>query len=559
MSCFFFGQKFARIKGKAYFWKDEKMSCERTWQKQVRKDCVGLCSRSSRNLKQRMIMKTNFCLLSALAAPLCTWQYVSAQRQPDIIFIMTDQQRGDAVGCSGNPDIITPNMDRLAADGYWFSNAYTSCPSSTPARAGLLTGLSPWHHGMLGYGQVAEHYRYEMPQMLRDCGYYTLGLGKMHWHPQNALHGFHATLVDESGRVESPYFCSDYRKWLAVVAPGKNPDATGIGWNDHGAAVYQLPEEVHPTRWTGDVAVEAIRHYDADQPLFLKISFARPHSPYDPPQRWLQLYEGRHIPAPAVGTWSETLGKDITRPEQNKEAAFAQLPADYIENSRRHYYASVTFVDEQVGRIIQALKETGRYDNALIVFTSDHGDMMGDHHSWRKTYAYEGSAAIPMIVKVPQSVQGVLPKGTVVEAPVELRDILPTFLDAAGGQVPEDMDGRSMLALTKGQTEGWRRWIDLEHATCYSDHNYWCALTDGLLKYIWFLHTGEEQLFDLVKDPQETTDQSQNKKYRKQLEELRAAMAAHLSERGEEWVKDGRLQTRSTTLLYSLNYPKQKK
>ena len=495
-------------------------------------------------------------LFSALAVPIGVAGHVSAQQLPDIIFIMTDQQRADAVGCAGNPTVITPHLDALAADGYWFDNAYTSCPSSTPARAGLLTGLSPWHHGMLGYGVVAEHYRYEMPQLLRDNGYHTLGLGKMHWHPQNALHGFHATLVDESGRVESPYFCSDYRKWFAVMAPGKDPDATGIGWNAHAAAAYKLPEEVHPTQWTGDMAVNTIRHYESEKPLFLKISFARPHSPYDPPQRVLDLYKDKPVPAPAEGAWSAELGKDITDPGQKADAAFAQFSPDYVANSRRHYYASVTFVDEQVGRILQALKETGRYDNALIVFTSDHGDMMGDHHSWRKTYAYEGSAAIPMIVKAPASLQGTLPKGSVVSQLVELRDVLPTLLDAAGAQVPADMDGRSMLALAKGQTEGWRRWIDLEHATCYSDHNYWCALTDGHLKYIWFLRTGEEQLFDLVNDPQETTDQSRSKKYRKQLAELRQAMVHHLSERGEEWVKDGQLQVRKTTQLYSPNYPR---
>lgn len=134
----------------------------------------------------------------------------SAQTKPHILLIMTDQQRADAMGCSGNDVIKTPNLDRLARDGYYFNNAYSACPSSTPARAGLLTGQSPWHHGLLGYGVVAEHYTHEMPQMLRDNGYFTFGIGKMHWAPQNALHGFHGTLLDESGRVESKYFCSDY-------------------------------------------------------------------------------------------------------------------------------------------------------------------------------------------------------------------------------------------------------------------------------------------------------------------------------------------------------------
>ena len=127
------------------------------------------------------------------------------KKQPHIILIMTDQQRWDALGCAGNEAVISPNVDRLAADGHLFCNAYTAAPSSTPARAGMLTGMSPWHHGLLGYGQVADHYPYEMPQMLKDLGYHTLGIGKMHWHPQNVLHGFEATILDESGRVESPY------------------------------------------------------------------------------------------------------------------------------------------------------------------------------------------------------------------------------------------------------------------------------------------------------------------------------------------------------------------
>lgn len=495
--------------------------------------------------------------LSGLILPSLLPQYIQAENHPNIIFIITDQQRGDAIRCSGNDRIITPNIDSLAKDGYYFCNAYSACPSSTPARAGLLTGMSPWHHGMLGYGNVAEHYRYELPQMLNDCGYFTLGIGKMHWSPQNALHGFHATILDESGRVESPYFISDYRKWFQTMAPGKNPDETGIGWNDHAAATYQLPEEVHPTAWTGDVAVRTIRHYEGDKPLFLKISFARPHSPYDPPERVLEKYKNIEMEAPAHGEWSAHIGEDITDPEKAPDAAFAQFGDDYARNSKKHYYASITFIDEQVGRIIEALKEKGMYDNTLICFTSDHGDMMGDHHHWRKTYAYEGSAAIPYIVKFPKSMETEVarPTGTIIEEPVELRDFLPTFLELADGQIPDDMDGKSLTTLIKEKSPEWRRWIDLEHATCYDDHNYWCALTDGKIKYIWFVHTGEEQLFDLEKDPKETTDVSADKHYRKQLQTLREAMVNHLSERGEEWVKDGKLVIRSKTLLYSPNYP----
>lgn len=252
-----------------------------------------------------------FCL--AGGASLCAlpvYTYAQAKKHPHIILIMTDQQRADAMGCAGNEAVISPNLDRLASDGHLFCNAYTAAPSSTPARAGMLTGMSPWHHGLLGYGQVAEHYRYEMPQMLKDLGYHTLGIGKMHWHPQNVLHGFEATLIDESGRVESPYFMSDYRKWFNMQAFGLNPDSTGVGWNAHEAKAYALPERLHPTVWTGDRAVEAIRGYSSEQPLFLKVSFARPHSPYDPPQRFVDMYEGKDIPAPVVGDWCNSMPID---------------------------------------------------------------------------------------------------------------------------------------------------------------------------------------------------------------------------------------------------------
>ena len=306
-----------------------------------------------------------------------------AQNKPHIILIMSDQHRGDALGCIGNASVITPHMDALAAEGTLFTNGYSSTPSSTPARSGLLTGLSPWHHGMLGYGRVGSRYRYEMPRMLSGLGYYTFGIGKMHWFPQKSLHGFHGTLVDESGRVESEDFISDYRLWFQTQAPGVNPDSTHIGWNDHGAAAYVLPERLHPTAWTGETACEMIHNYKkgTGQPLFLKVSFARPHSPYDPPQRLADLYKNREVPAPYVGEWCKD--KDYARPQDvekaPKDAAFGNFGEAYAENSRRYYYANVTFVDEEIGKIIQALKDEGMYDNALICYISDHGDMLGDH------------------------------------------------------------------------------------------------------------------------------------------------------------------------------------
>jgi arylsulfatase len=476
--------------------------------------------------------------------------------KPHIILIMTDQQRGDALGCMGNKAVISPNIDRLAQEGSLFVSGYSSAPSSTPGRAGLLTGMSPWHHGMLGYGRMALKYRYEMPQMMRNLGYYTFGIGKMHWFPQKALHGFHATLIDESGRVESPDFISDYREWFQLQAPGKDPDLTGIGWNDHAAGVYKLDERLHPTAWTGQTACELIRNYDNDKPLFLKVSFARPHSPYDPPQRYLDMYKDADIPKPHIGDWCGQYAEPKDPLQGASDAPFGNFGDAYAINSRRHYYANITFIDDQVGQIIQTLKDKGMYDNTLICFTADHGDMLGDHYHWRKTYPYEGSAHIPYIVKWPAGISKSIPDGSSIEQPVELRDFLPTFIDIAGGSVPPDMDGRSLLKLIQGQQEQWRPYIDMEHATCYSDDNYWAALTDGKIKYIWNFHNGSEQLFDLREDPGETHNLSEDAAYQNKLSELRKMMVEHLSERGDSFVKDGKLMTLDTTLLYSPNFPK---
>lgn len=504
-------------------------------------------------------MKTSVLLKYSLAVTAVTHlSYSYAIKRPHIILIMSDQHRGDALGCMGNDAVISPCLDSLAHQGTLFMNGYSSAPSSTPARAGLLTGASPWHHGMLGYGQVAPKYKNEMPQMLRDLNYYTYGIGKMHWFPQKSLHGFHGTLVDESGRVESPFFVSDYREWFQVQAPGKNPDETGIGWNDHSSATYKLEERLHPTVWTGQTACELIKHYDnGEQPLFLKVSFARPHSPYDPPQRVLDMYKDKEIPAPYIGDWCGEYATLLDPKKAETDAPFGNFGEEYAKDSRRHYYANVTLIDEQIGEIVKVLKEKGMYDDALICYTSDHGDMLGDHYHWRKTYPYEGSTHIPYIVKWPKSLA--LQHGNKITEPVELRDFLPTFLEVAGGETPSDIDGKSLLLLMRGKMNQWRKYIDLEHATCYSADNYWCALTDGKIKYVWRIHTGKEELFDLTKDPHELTNVATKGSYKSTLKKLRAEMVKHLSERGEEFVKEGKLVVREKTMLYGPAFPKSEK
>lgn len=488
--------------------------------------------------------------LTAAAGAPCVSQAAGRADKPHILLIMADQFRADCLAADGNQAIHTPNLDRIAAEGILFRRAYSSTPTCTPARAALLTGLSPWRHGMLGYGRVGERYSTEMPRLLRDAGYYTLGIGKMHWHPQRNTHGFHNTILDESGRAETPEFRSDYRAWFAAEAPHLDPDATGIGWNDYRGAQYALPEYLHPTWWTGATATRFLYNYNQPEPFFLKVSFTRPHSPYDPPRRFLRRYEDTALPPAAVGEWTtrfaERSGPDYT-------IWHGDLGEEQVRNSRQAYYGSVSFLDEQVGRILDALERRGWLEETLILFTADHGDMLGDHHLWRKSYAYESSARIPMAIRWPAGITAAQ-RGQVSWRPVELRDVLPTFLDVAGVSIPDQLDGASLLSLT-GESPNWRPWIDLEHNICYSPDNHWNALTDGQVKYVFHARTGQEQLFDLRKDPMECRDLAADSAHAAELDLWRRRLVEHLHERGETFVKDAALVLRPEGCLYFPHYP----
>ncbi|MFV0539950.1 MAG: arylsulfatase [Aestuariibaculum sp.] len=513
-----------------------------------------------------------------LSAIICSFLFGCKQKQtppspletptarPHVILIMSDQQRGDAIGLV-NSNVLSPNIDKLAEDGVWFKNGYSTVPSCTPARSVLMTGLSPWHNGMLGYAQKTAVYRkHEMSQLLRDAGYYTCGIGKMHWTPQRYKRGFHELYLDESGRVEDPNFISDYRAWFKEQTNDSlDPDVTGIGWNENRGGIYKLPENLHPTTWTGQKAVNFIKSYNHKEPLFLKVSFARPHSPYDPPKRYLDMYKDTPIAAPIKSDWS-TPFKDYNSSKKGVKSsgvssvsgydiAFGDMGDAFAINSIKHYYANITFIDDQVGEIIKTLKDKNMYDNAVIIFLSDHGDMLGDHYHWRKTYAYQGSANVPFILKYPLQKDAYSVKnGTQMEQVVELRDVLPTFLDAAEASIPNDLDGKSLLNLVKQKNPEWREYIDLEHAQVYDERNYWTGLTDGTWKYIFFPFDGSEQLFNLKNDPLEQQQLAGLDQYADKLLEWRKKMGSHLEERGAEYVANG-IPIKRKNILFSPHMP----
>ena len=492
-------------------------------------------------------------------------------KSPNIVFIFPDQLRSDYLGAEDKSVAYTPNMDRIAREGAMFSRAYSASPTCLPARAALLTGMGPWKNGLLSYAPIATKYTYEMPQMLRDAGYYTFATGKLHFKPIGSgdlnvklseldnskfMHGFHEIKLCEGwGHPQNAY-----NIWFKENAPNLAMDGTGLGPTDHRTGIYPYSDEFHPTAWTANQAIEFINNNTSDEPFFLKIAFHRPHPPFDPPKRWLDFYRNREIPKAIVGDWSEGKYGGFDQkplPDQQLNAPRGHYGDSIVRDSREGYLAAISFLDEQIGNVIASLERKGELENTLIVISSDHGDMMGDHHLWRKSYPYEGSAGVPMIIRWPESIGIKASRGQVIKELVELRDILPTFLDVAGVDIPSGMDGRSMMPLLEGKKKGWRKVLDMEHGQCYWKENSWTGLTDRKYKYIHYSVTGEEQLFNLMKDPGEKNNLAGLSRYKGILTEWRQKMVDHLTERGEEWVKGGKLVIRDENIVFSPNYPKE--
>ncbi len=455
------------------------------------------------------------------------------KRPYNVLLLMTDQHRFDCLGCYGNKVIETPNLDWIASQGTIFRNAYSESPSCIPARASLMSGMTPWNHGILGMGpgqgQMGLGFEHTLPGELSKAGYHTCGVGKMHFHPQRALMGFHRTILDESGRVGDPGFVSDYVQWFNEHKTGDYGIIDhGIDWNSWMARPYHAPEFLHPVNWTVNESIKFLRERDPSMPFFLKTSFERPHSPYDPPQYYFDLYMNKKdIPMPYVGDWAKM--HDVPEDAARPHAWRGVRSKEEIFRARAGYYGSINHIDHQVGRLLMEMERMKLLDNTLIIFTSDHGDMLGDHNLWRKTYAYEGSAHIPMIVKLPKDMGK--PACREVDAPVMLMDVMPTILDVLGLEIPDTVDGSSMLPLMMGDSSNWREYVHGEHSVCYDETNEMQYLADGKFKYVWLPRLGMEQLFDLTEGPGELRDLSSDPNYRDELLKWRNRMIRELEPR----------------------------
>lgn len=427
------------------------------------------------------------------------------QVKPNILFIMADQMTPFLTGAYRHPVVKTPNLDRLVAEGVRFDAAYTPCPVCAPARASLMTGK---YVSNIGAYDNASSFSCEEPTFahyLTLAGYDTVLAGKMHFVGLDQLHGF-------CRRFNTNVYPADFA-WV----PGRGVEHQVSKRH----ALQYVGENIKVGRWNQFLSYDEETHFraleylhakgierrsaqedgDRYQPFFLCVSYHHPHEPFWPPQALWDLYEGTDIDVPELPdnleeTYS-TLDKWLNVYHGLAKVQNLRDPKS-LRRLRRAYYALVTYIDIKVGDLLASLEENGFHENTVVVFTSDHGDMLGEKRMVQKRTFYEWSSRVPLIIRFPDGWQG----GTARPEPVNLIDLVPTLLDMAGVDKAEwlPLDGRSLMGLLDGSdSQDWVAFSEYHsqgaHAPCF-------MIRQDKYKYI-YIHGYESQLFDLEADPGE--------------------------------------------------------
>lgn len=469
----------------------------------------------------------------------------STEKRPNLLLIMCDQMRGDCMGIAGHPDVKTPYLDSLAAEGTWFPHAYSACPSCIAARAALFTGQSQERHGRVGYEDGIEwNYPHMLPGELGRGGYHTEAVGKLHVHPPLRRCGFHNLQLHdgyigyyrkpEIPHWQNPAVSDSYLEWLRD-RQGRTSDVndTGLECNSWIARPWIYDEMSHPTNWVVSESIRFLEKRDRNEPFFLMSSFVRPHPPLDAPRDYFDLYRRMNLRSPAMGDWADLarVDRDGILYDSTRGCRDAALRREAMEG----YYACITHMDHQIGRLLQALYRENLLEDTVILFISDHGEMLFDHGLFRKAQPYEGSVKIPLLVRVGRNLRGGREQVRRCDELVELRDLAPTLLEAAGLPVPDAMDGSSFWEALFEAGAGGREWLHGEHSFGEDSNHFIVTATD---KFVWFSRSGREQYFALESDPREERDLIGDPGSAARIGELRALLVRTLSGR-EEGYSDG--------------------
>ena len=451
--------------------------------------------------------------------------------RPNVLLICVDHWPGRLLKCAGHPCILTPTLDQLAANGVRFTNAYSAAPTCIPARLGLMTGTSPRTHGdRIMNGSARTPSLPMLAQTFADAGYQAYAVGKMHVNPQRSRIGFHDVILNEEGRHLEGMTADDYELFLDAEGYAGQELTHAMCNNEYLARPWHLPEYLHPTNWTVREMCRVINRRDPTRPSLWHLSFNFPHPPLVPLAPYLDLYRAIEIPEPFIGDWAQD-PVNLPYALKLRTDRFHDLRPTELRLARQAFYALCTHIDHQLRLVIGMLREQYLLDNTVILFTGDHGDMLGNHRQFAKGIFYEDSAKIPMIL-MPATGDRRVGHHRVDDRLAELCDVMPTLLDLAGIPIPRTVEGLSLVGPKR------RDYFYGEH---YENERATRMIRDERCKLIYYAVGNRLQLFDLQEDPEEMRDLSADPAHAAIRKSLTRELVRRLYGGDRKWVRNGQL------------------
>ena len=474
-------------------------------------------------------------LMATTAGAVSVAQPAPASR-PNILFIMVDEMRWDVMSCANHPMVKTPNLDSLARGGTRFAATYTCAPVCVPSRYSFFTSRYGHVHGSLGNSTPTQPGELFLPAILRHQGYQTAISGKLHFLPPERDHGFDCFWSyshEGPGKLQNwPDFLeqkhgTQARRLLDQPYPN---DPLG---RDIGRLSY--PKEDMQSFWITDRAVDFLHQRDQHKPFFLFVSYLDPHSPSHLAEPYWSMFDPKKMPAPKI--------PDAVKQERAaalKAGASGPGPARSLVDSEEMvqfltatYFAKVTLVDDNVGRLLKEVEKLGLGSNTIIVFTADHGNMLGDRGRWFKGVMYEGSSRIPLMIKASAGspYAASFNQGKTLQEIVENIDVMPTLMEMSGAPLPAQpgFQGKSLVNLVAGKDPQWKNVARAE-------------LGPKMIRTPQFklIKTGATyELYDMLQDPKEEHDLAGEPAHAKELADLKGKMDTWLQESPAAPVMEG--------------------
>lgn len=432
---------------------------------------------------------------------------------PNIILFLTDQLRRDALGCYGNEICQTPHLDALANEGVQFDQAYTTSPVCSPARASLMSGLYPHNHGVMLNTHIGPAWSRglstDVPtfsRLLKDAGYVLDYAGKWHVHQDIGPEefGFDRHVVG-GGRGE--------------IVPGSELTVEFPGSSFPVAGTSALPKEEYKTWKVTDDGIGMLRERaGGDEPFFLRIDATAPHFANIVPEPYASMYDPETIP-PWPNFDESFEGKPAAHLRKHQEWHLEDKDWCWWQKVIAKYYGDVSLIDTCVGRVLEAIREAGIEDNTIFIFSTDHGDSTGSHKHFEKAGTmYDEVFRIPLLVKMPGGASGKVSQF------VRLMDLMPTFVEWGGGEIPESIDSRSLVPLLEGDSpDDWPDSVYCEsHGEVWGYSSMRMVRTDKW-KYVYTPHDVDE-LYDLEADPGEMMNRIDDENYADVLVEMKGRL-----------------------------------